>query len=114
MTGCFVGLFRTLVRVGSIPERLRPVIRAALDALVAGGEPELLTWVKAYGPSGAELVQQPEAIWDHPDTDCLERGDSSAFVVVPLWTTDESPSDLSAECEVTPAGVAEVIGVHVL
>jgi len=46
MTGCFVGLFRTLVRVGSIPERLRPVIRAALDALVAGGEPELLTWVK--------------------------------------------------------------------
>jgi hypothetical protein len=34
--------------------------------------------------------------------------------VVPLWTTDESPSDLSAEVDVTPDGIATITGVHVL
>ena len=35
-------------------------------------------------------------------------------VVMPLWTSEESPSDLSAELEVTPDGEARILDVHVL
>jgi hypothetical protein len=35
-------------------------------------------------------------------------------LVVPLWTTDESPSDLSAELLIAPDGVATIHDVHVL
>jgi hypothetical protein len=34
--------------------------------------------------------------------------------VVPLWTTDESPSDLSAELTVRPDGVVTLDDVHVM
>ena len=79
-----------------------------------GRRPDLLVWVRNYGESGAELVTQPEAIWDHPLTDYLQRHDGAAAIVVPLWTVEESPSDLSAECEMTAAGVVELTDVHVL
>jgi len=100
--------------VGMIPERHRPAVNAALEELVEGRRPDLLGWVRNYGESGAELVTQPEAIWDHPLTDYLQRDDGTAAIVVPLWTVEESPSDLSAECEMTAAGAVELTDVHVL
>ena len=73
-----------------------------------------MTWVDAYGRPGARLVRQPEAIWDHPRSESHDRADGSVYVVVPLWTAAESPSDLSAECEITRWGSAAVSDVHVL
>ncbi len=86
----------------------------ALDELVAGHRPELMTWVDDYGASGAELVPQPSEIWDHRLTGFVPRADGTAHIVVPLWTRDEAPSDLSAECELTVTGHVEIIDVHVL
>lgn len=100
--------------MGVIPERHREALRVALDELVAGRRPELMTWVDGYGASGAELVHQPSEMWDHPLTDFLPRPDGTAHVVVPLWTRDETPSDLSAECELTVTGEVEIVDVHVL
>ena len=100
--------------MGVIPERHREAVRTALDELVAGERPELLTWVKDYGASGAELVPQPSDIWDHRLTDFHTREDGTASIVVPLWTRDESPSDLSAECELSATGHVEIVDVHVL
>ena len=36
------------------------------------------------------------------------------WAVVPLWTSAESPSDLSAELEVGTDGEARILDVHVL
>lgn len=79
-----------------------------------GRRPDLLVWVRNYGASGAELVPQPEAIWDHPETDYLPRQDGTVAIVVPLWTSEESPSDLSAELEITASGAVALTDVHVL
>jgi hypothetical protein len=86
----------------------------ALDQLAVGDRPELLTWVSDYGQSGTELVIQPDEIWNHHWTNYAEREDGSAYGSVPLWTTDQSPSDLSAEFEVTPFGAVLLTVVHVL
>ncbi|WP_395725424.1 hypothetical protein [Nakamurella sp.] len=79
-----------------IPDQLRP----ALDDPVAGRRPELLTWVRAYGTDGAVLARQAEDIWTLRDSSALNCQDRSVAVVLPLWTTSESPGDLSAECTV--------------
>ncbi len=71
-------------------------------------------WVRRYGSSGAQLVRQPEEIWEHPETDCQGRGDGSMWVTMPLWTTQESPSDLSVECEISATGVVVIEDLHVL
>ena len=97
-----------------IPPEARPALRRELDALIAGERPELMTWVREYGESGARLVPQPESIWDHPSTEFDARPDGSCFGVVPLWTSSESPSDLSAEFEIDIDGIARVTDVHVL
>lgn len=59
-----------------IPDHLRPALRAALDDLVTGRQPELLTWVRAYGTDGALLVRQPEDIWTHRDSEALDCPDT--------------------------------------
>ena len=97
-----------------VPECHRVSIRRELSDLVAGTRPELLTWVDRYGEGGAVLIPQPEEIWTHDGADFVARPDGSAFVVLPLWTTDESPSGLSAEVEIAAEGVAEIVDVHVL
>lgn len=74
----------------------------------------MLTSVTAYGASGAVLIAQPDAIWTHPDSQVESRHDGTAWGVVPLWTTEESPSDLSAEFEVDAAGRVEIRDVRVL
>ena len=59
-------------------------------------------------------VPQPESIWDHPSTEFGARADGSRFGVVPLWTSSESPSDLSAEFEIGADGIARLTDVRVL
>lgn len=100
--------------MGTIPHTHRAALRAVLDDLVDGRRPDLMAWVQSYGQSGATLVAQPEEIWEHPWADYQAREDGSAHVVVPLWTVAESPSDLSAECELGASGAATILDVHVL
>jgi hypothetical protein len=100
--------------VGVVPDHLRSAIAAELSALVRGERPDLLVWVHRYGERGATLVVQPDAIWTHRFTDALRTDTGEWHVVVPLWTTDEEPSDLSAEIRVTTDERAEVVDVHVL
>lgn len=100
--------------VSEIPAELRSRIKVELHALVAGDRPELLTWVRDYGRSGATLIPQPDLIWDHPETNFTARPDGTAYGCAPLWTTDESPSDLSVEFEVTRGGAVRLTDVHVL
>ncbi|WP_237700666.1 hypothetical protein [Janibacter sp. HTCC2649] len=100
--------------MGRIPEKHREAVRAALDELVAGRRPELMTWVDNYGAAGAELIPQPDDIWEHRLTDFVPRDDGTAYIVLPLWTSDEAPSDLSAECELSKTGQIEIIDVHAL
>ena len=87
--------------MGVVPERYRDAIRAELDALADGHRPEQMTWVTAYP---AELVRQPDHIWSHGESEVIQRDDGTAFGVLPLWTTDEAPSDLSVEFEVDQHG----------
>jgi hypothetical protein len=82
-----------------IPSRHRVALRSVLYDLLAGMRPDLLTWVRRYGESGAELVVQPEDVWTHAWTDYAERADGAPYGSVPIWMTTESPSDLSAEFE---------------
>ena len=97
-----------------IPKDIRPALRAELDALARGERPALLTWVGNYGQSGAELVLQPEEIWTHPDSDLQVRSDGTAWGSLPLWTTEEQPSDLTVEFEVNPKGAVTLGDVRVL
>lgn len=99
---------------GRDPQRHRAALRAALDQLAAGDQPEVLTWVAAYGHSGTELVTQPDEIWTHRWTDYAEREDGSAYGSMPLWAGGQSPSDLSAEFEITPSSTVSLTDVHVL
>jgi hypothetical protein len=89
-------------------------LRDALDALAAGTRPDLLTWVREYGESGARLVVQPDDILARRWTDYAERPDGTAYGSMPIWTTTESPSDLSAEFEIAADGSVELTDVHVL
>lgn len=97
-----------------IPDEVQGAVRQELDALVAGQRPEDLLWVRRYGSTGATLVQQPDEVWDHPYADAVRTQDGGWHIVVPLWTTDESPSDLSAEFLVQADGSAILHNVHVL
>lgn len=79
-----------------------------------GDLPELLVWVREYGASGAVLVDQPSEIWEHRDSDATRMDDGRWHVVVPLFTEEEHPSDLSAEIIVNQDGSAVIQDVHVL
>lgn len=74
----------------------------------------MLVWVHDYGDDGAVLVPQPDEIWTHPWSDALLGVDGTWSIVVPLWTEDEAPSDLSAEVFVSADGTAILYDVHVL
>ena len=95
--------------VSDVPEELRPALAAVLSRLVAGDaeglkrdgtdphpESDLFLWVREYGAEGARLVTQPDVIWDHSCTNVIPLLDGSGWAVeLPLWTEDESPSDLT-------------------
>lgn len=98
-----------------IPVELRDALSGVLHDLVAGRVPhERLTWVRNYGSGGATLVPQPDAIWTHPQADAVKTAAGDWHVVLPLWTAEESPSDLSAEVRVKRDGTADLLDVHVL
>ena len=96
-----------------IPEAWRPSIAAALNGLVDGSDSANLTWVAGYGAHGATLVDQPEAIWSHAYNEWGIRDDGTGWAVLPLWTTNEAPSDLSAELDIDAHGTATLYDVHV-
>ncbi|HXH81166.1 DUF7668 domain-containing protein [Nocardioides sp.] len=100
--------------MATVPTGFRDALRIELEALVAGERPDLLAWVREYGGPEVSLIRQPDEIWTHSATDIEERADGSAFGVLPLWTTGESPSDLSAEFEIDPGGTATIEDVRVL
>lgn len=97
--------------VESVPGHLRPAVMEVLRRLVEGEMPEMLVWVREYG---ATLIDQPDGLWTHHRTYAIHASDGSWNITLPLWTTEESPSDLSAEVIVNPAGAAVVHDVHVL
>jgi hypothetical protein len=100
--------------MATVPASVRVAVSDQLDRLVRGEYPDLLTWVERYGNGGATLTAQPDSVFDHPRTDAVAKEGGGWFVVVPLFTTDESPSDLSAEVYVEPTGEARITDVHVL
>src|SRR3712207_1174311 len=101
--------------MGNVPKELRGQLEGALDDLVSERvAEERLVWVRNYGESGATLVSPPEAIWSHPRTDAVATQAGGWHIVLPLWTTDEAPSDLSAEFRVDADGTVELLDVHVL
>ena len=104
----------TFVVVGEVPRRRRQALRVALDELVAGRRPEMLTWVRKYGRFGTELLRQPDEIWSHRWTDYAERSDGSAYGSLPLWTIDQSPSDLSVVFEIGADSSAQLTDLRVL
>ena len=111
--GVFVRDLGTFVVVGEVPRRRRQALRVALDELVAGRRPHMLTWVRKYGRSGTELLRQPDEIWTHRWTDYAERPDGSAYGSLPLWTIDQSPSDLSVAFEIGVDGSAQLTDLRV-
>jgi hypothetical protein len=100
--------------VGIIPAELRATVSSQLDLLVRGELPELLTWVRDYRSGAAHLILQPTEIWTHPRSAAGPMTAGGWWAVVPLWTSAESPSDLSAELEVGTDGEARILDVHVL
>jgi hypothetical protein len=109
-----IGHYALVADTVPIPIELRPALSQELDRLVRGELPDLLRWVHHYGPNGAVLVPQPDAVWDHPWAGASQTVDGGWHVVVPLFTEAESPSDLSAELRITPDGVVAIENVHVL
>jgi hypothetical protein len=94
----------------------RPATSTVFDPRgVEGLEDDPLSWVREYP---ADLVPLPGDVWAHPGTDSFRFSDESGWaVVLPLWTTAESPSDLSLEMSVTKRGsdfMFETDNMHVM
>ena len=100
--------------MGEVPPALRESLRQELDALTRGTNAEMLVWVHEYGDAGATLVRQPEEIWTHRYTSVVATDAGGWHIALPLWTKEESPSDLSAEFSIPPDGVPRLVNVHVL
>lgn len=104
----------TDVAAVAIPFELRAGIAAELARLVSGEIPEMMVWVDSYGENGARLVEQPDVMWRHPESDAVAIDAGGWHIIVPLWTEDESPSDLYAEFMVDEEGSAVLRDVRVL
>jgi hypothetical protein len=102
-----------------IEEIVRRLAAGEVDALrsegVKGLEGDPLLWVREYP---AELVPLSADVWTHPEADSFAFDDGSGWaVVLPMWTTTESPSDLSLEMSVTKRGPGlefEINNIHVM
>jgi len=106
-----------------VPDRFRGALRELVHRLVIRDYEGLVRDQLAHdgfelwiGDYPGELVDLPDAVWD-----VAEAGETSAagtwWVVVPLWTDDEGPSDLSMEGTIVEAGselVVTINDVHVL
>ena len=104
--------------MGSVPQHLRSAVTAELDQLVRGARPEMMLWVHRYGPRGepevgATLVDQPDEIFDHRYTGVIELTAGAWALDLPLWTTDESPSDLTVSMTVNADGTVRIDDLRV-
>lgn len=102
-----------MTSTGGVPLHLRAAVAAELERLVQGDRPDLLTWVREYGAHGATLITQPPEIFDHRYTGVVEMTAGGWALDLPLWTTEESPSDLTAGVTVTADGSVTLDGVRV-
>jgi hypothetical protein len=100
--------------MAAVPVNIRAAVSDQLDRLVRGDYPDLLVWVQMYGGGGTTLTAQPNSIFEHGRTDAIATLDDGWHIVVPLFTTDESPSELSAELVVDRTGTARITDVRVL
>ena len=73
----------------------------------------MLLWVRRYGPRGATLVPQPDEIFEHRFTDAIETVQGGWALDLPLWTTEESPSDLTASLTVAADGTVTIDDIRV-
>jgi hypothetical protein len=114
-----------------VPDRWRPVLGALVDRLVAGDYAGLaadgLVWftddptdetvgdfIEMYPDT---LVEMPADGWLYSEHDYNVQDDGSWSAYVPLWTTRESPSDLTMEAVVWDDGVnvtAKISMVHTM
>lgn len=83
-----------------------------------GAYPDMLLWVHRYGPrgeaaSGAVLIDQPAEIFDHRYADAIEMAAGGWALDLPLWTDQESPSELTASVTVAVDGTVTVGDVRV-
>jgi hypothetical protein len=104
--------------MGIVPEHLRPAVAAELDQLVRGARPQMMQWVHRYGPRGepdrgAILIDQPEEVFDHRYTSVIEMDDGGWALDLPLWTTEESPSDLTVSMTVDVDGAVTIDDLRV-
>jgi hypothetical protein len=74
-------------------------------------EADLGLWIRQYGPSGATVVPLPPEAWTSSEAIAIDGQPGVWAIVVDIWTTDESPSDLTLEATVTES--AEGISVTV-
>jgi hypothetical protein len=101
-----------------IEEIVRRLAAGDIDGLrsegVNGLDGDPLLWIREYP---AKLVPLPADVWVHPETVTFAYDDRSGWaVVLPLWTTAESPSDLSLEMSVIKRGTGfefEISSIHV-
>lgn len=100
--------------VSVVTDEFAPALRRELDVLVDGDLPDLLLWVRRYGDTGTTLVCKPALIWSHLRSSFVRRTDGSFHGELPLWTTDESPSDLCVEVEISCGGVVSLTDLHAL
>lgn len=100
--------------MSSLPEHLRPAVVAELGRLVRGERPDLLLWVHRYGAHGATLVPQPDDIFDHRLAGAVETVHGGWALDLPLWTNEESPSDLTVSLTVAADGTVTIDDVRML
>jgi hypothetical protein len=102
-----------------IEEIVRRLAADDIDGLrsegVKGLEGDPLLWVREYP---AKLVPLPGDVWRHPEADAFAFDDESGWwVVLPIWTTAESPSDLPLEMSVKKRGSSlefEIDNIHIM
>jgi hypothetical protein len=98
-------------RTPSVPEHLRPAVRAEISALVRGERPDHDGIVEIVYDEPGVLVDPPEAVWAHPACEVSRSDDGGWSIAVPLWTTTDAPSELTALVDVDPSGNATLSDV---
>lgn len=91
-----------------------PGLQVEMTALVRGERPQHLTWVDRYRTHGDTLTESPDDIWTHPHARAGRTAAGGWWVDVPLWTTGEHSSDLTARFDVSAEGKVCLHDVHVM
>ena len=78
----------------------------------------MMLWAHRYRPRGepdrsAILIDQPDEIFDHRYTSVIEMDHGGCALDLPLWTTEESPSDLTVSMTVDVDGAVRIDDLRV-